>query len=151
VFFAALALGRFSLAAYQDHFELADDTDGMAGLVAAPPALGYSPDQDTQGYPHSPYFAGQTQDYPAQYPASDPFGATQQQNPPYDPFGLTPYTRSQSPCPPASNQFPPGPPFPASQSPFPAAQSPFPASQSPFPPAPDPSVPAQQDPAPPAP
>jgi hypothetical protein len=137
VFFAALALGRFSLAAYQDHFELAEDDDGTAGLVAAPTALGSSPDQDTQGYPQSPYFTGQTQGYPAQYPASDPFGAAQQQYPQYNPFGLTQDARSQSPFPPAPNPFPPGPPFPA--------------SQSPFPPAPDPSVTSQQDPPPPAP
>jgi hypothetical protein len=137
VFFAALALGRFSLAAYQDQFGLANDPDGMVGLVAAPPALLYGPDQDTQGYPHSPYFAGQTQDYPAQYPASDPFGTAQQQYPSQDPFGLTHGGRSWSPFPPAPKPFPPGPPFPA--------------SQSPFPPAPDPSAPSQQDPASPAP
>lgn len=122
VFFAALALGRFSIAAYRDYDEVVTD-DGDAGLVAVGAYGGTQAAQEVQ----QPYSA---QQYAPQYPATDPFppehyaspterypgaeqypGSGQQQAgqyPQHDPFGLTQdlpanqyQQRSQSPFPPA--------------------------------------------------
>jgi len=100
VFFAALALGRFSIAAHQDYAYEADDS----GLGA--PTGG--------GLDFSAYQAGQgssSAEPPApaaQYPVHDPFGLTQ--------------TAPQYP--PAQSQFPSSqPPFPPAQ--FPTSPDPF--------------------------
>ena len=125
VFFAALALGRFSIAAHKDHARLAADLGDAAGVADAG-ALGYSgyanqpytdqPYTDQSGQP--PYQPGQTQDFPAasQYPAGpaafppDQYPTAPEQYPPHDPFGLTQdaYPTSQPPFPPAPNPFPSG-------------------------------------------
>ena len=131
VFFAALALGRFSIAAHKDHARLAADFGDADGAAAAS-ALGYSgyanqpyPDQpgQPQYQPGQPqYQPGQTQDFPApsQYPGPYPAGpdafppdqhpTTPEQYPPHDPFGLTQeaHPTSQPPFPPAPNPFPSG-------------------------------------------
>lgn len=114
LFFAATALGRFSIAAYRDFS--ADDGD-VAGLTGAE-VYG-----DYQQGPQQPYAA--QQQFGSQYPSTDQFppehySAPTQQYPPagqyqspagqypqHDPFGLTQeqpaseYPRSQSPFPPA--------------------------------------------------
>ncbi len=130
VFFAALALGRFSIAAYRDYVGgVAEDVDvaGIAGVGGA--YAGYQAGQEQpyqqQPYQQQPY----QQQYPTaatdpfppshysspteQYPAADQFPPQQQyqapgvQHPQHDPFGLsqdataTQYPRSQSPFPPA--------------------------------------------------
>jgi hypothetical protein len=131
VFFAALALGRFSIAAHKDHARLAADLGAAAGVAGAG-ALAYSAYADQQGQPGQPgqpqYLPGQTQDFPApsQYPEQHPAGqdsfptdqygtapdqyGTAPEYPPHDPFGLTQdaYPPSQPPFPPAPNPFPPG-------------------------------------------
>jgi hypothetical protein len=129
VFFAALALGRFSIAARRDYDDVVTG-DGDAGLAAVGAYGGTQAAQEVQ----QPYSA---QQYASQYPATDPFPpehyaspteqypAAEQQPPPagqqqagqyqaggpqypqHDPFGLTQdlpanqYQRSQSPFPPA--------------------------------------------------
>ena len=130
VFFAALALGRFSTAAYRDYDDVVTD-GGDAGLAAVGAYGGTAAVQEVQ----QPYSA---QQYASQYPATDPFppehyaspteqypgaeqfpGTGQQQAgqyqggagaqyPQHDPFGLTQdlpanqyQQRSQSPFPPA--------------------------------------------------
>jgi hypothetical protein len=136
VFFGALALGRFSIAAYRDQAGLAADL-GDGGGAAGVGALGYSAYADQQGQPQSlsqpgqpqyppvqpQYQPGQTQDFsaPSQYPGPYPAGpdafppdqhaTTPEQYPPHDgPFGLTQaaYPTSQPPFPPAPNPFPSG-------------------------------------------
>jgi hypothetical protein len=152
VFFAALALGRFSIAAHKDHAGLAADLDDAVGVAGAG-ALGYSAYTGPPIQPIQPqYLPGQKQDFPgtasqhpAQYPAGqDSFPPDQQvttpeqyppQYPPHDPFGLTQeaaYPTSQPPFPPAPN------PFPAGQDPAGATQTDLqrPFGQDPAPPAP---------------
>src|SRR5579859_239062 len=115
VFFAALALGRFSLAAYRDYADVAGD-----GAVA--PGSGGGP------LDFSAYQAGQNA--AAAQPAP-----TAPQYPPHDPFGLT-QTNPQYPA----EQYPtsqyPGSQYPGEQSPFGPAQPPFPPAQ--YPTSPDP-------------
>ncbi|HUZ53668.1 MAG TPA: hypothetical protein VMU94_14235 [Streptosporangiaceae bacterium] len=119
VFFAAVALGRFSIAAHKDHARLAAGLGDAAGVAGAG-ALAYSAYADQQGQPQ--HLPGQTQDFPApaQYPAQYPTGpdsfppdqysTTPEQYPSHDPFGLTQdaYPTSQAPFPPAPNPFPSG-------------------------------------------
>jgi hypothetical protein len=117
VFFASLALGRFSIAAYRDYADAGDDLDMAAASTAS-----YSPYHGGQLGSAQPYMSGQPQ-YPSapdqytgteQYSPSDQYAATGEypapagQYPVHDPFGLTqdvspqsPYPRSQSPFPPA--------------------------------------------------
>ena len=118
VFFAALALGRFSIAAHKDHDRLAADLEDDAAMAGVG-AIGHSA---YTGQPIQPIQPGQTQDYPAppQYPGQYPTGqagfppdqypTTPEQYPPHDPFGLTQdaYPASQAPFPPAPNPFPSG-------------------------------------------
>jgi hypothetical protein len=67
VFFAALALGRFSIAAHRDYYDDLVPDDGDAGLAAVGAYGGTQAAQEAK----QPYSA---QQYPSQYPAStDPF------------------------------------------------------------------------------
>lgn len=137
VFFATLALGRFSIAAYRDYEGAADDVD-VAGVAGAGGAYGgYQASQDQphagqQGYqypattdPLPPeHYSSATEQYPAQQQYQPPGG----QYPHHDPFGLgqdataTQYPRSQSPFPPAP--FPGYPDQPASPESTTAAERP---------------------------
>lgn len=126
VFVAAIALGRFSLAAYRD--AVADDftsaqPDAAALAGAGSGAAwtqGFGSYQAAQNPPSFPPAAQQaaTEQFPGtpagtagRYASADPFGG--QQYPPHDPFGLTQdygapaHPASQSPFPPAPNPFPP--------------------------------------------
>ncbi|HEX5188162.1 MAG TPA: hypothetical protein VFW16_01375, partial [Streptosporangiaceae bacterium] len=123
VFFAAIALGRFSIAALRDYDNgLAEDVDvsSIAGVGGA--YAGYQASQDVQQpyqqqyqYPTAAtdpfppeHYASPTEQYPAQ---QQQYQAQQQapagQYPQHDPFGLsqdataTQYPHSQSPFPPA--------------------------------------------------
>src|SRR5262245_51328909 len=84
VFFAALALGRFSIAAAKDSERLNSFLTGAAAgagyqpaqaftttqpQYAADPFASYSPGQHASPYPSEPY---QPQQYPSQYPAEQP-------------------------------------------------------------------------------
>ena len=127
VFFSALALGRFSIAAYRDHVGPADDFGDAAGLAGAgaPDYSAYQAYQDTSSYsPGQPqYPSGETQDYPGQgypqTPAQDPFGRTQ------DALGspLSSYPPAQAPFPPAQ--------FPATPDPFRSTPTSYPQPATP--------------------
>ena len=142
LFFGALALGRFSIAAHRDFS--ADDGD-LAGLTGAGAYGTYQQGQD------QPYSA-QPQ-YGSQYPSTDPFppehySSPTEQYPPAS--GQQPTGQYQSPGgqyqPPAgqlqspAGQYPQHDPFGLTQE-QPASQ--YPPSQSPFPPAPFPGYPEQ--------
>lgn len=122
VFFAALALGRFSLAAYRDYDSgMIEDVDvasiaGVGGSYA-----GYQASQQSyagqQQYPTAitdpfppEHYASPTERYPAGEaypPAQQQYQSPGAQYPQHDPFGLSQdatanqYPRSQSPFPPA--------------------------------------------------
>jgi hypothetical protein len=115
VFFAALALGRFSITAYKDHASPAADIGAYADQQGQPGQSQYQPAQ-TQDFPAPSQYPGQ---YPAepgafppdQYPTTpEQYPTTPEQYPPHDPFGLTQeaYPTSQAPFPPAPNPFPSG-------------------------------------------
>jgi len=109
VFFAALALGRFSITAYRDYVELADDSASAGALdfsayqsgeatstVQQQAASQYAPTgpfgltQTVPQYPaeQSSYQSAQPPFPPAQFPESpDPFGTTQTG---YSPTGFPP-------------------------------------------------------------
>jgi hypothetical protein len=136
VFFAALALGRFSIAAYRDYDGgLTEDVDvgTIAGVGGA--YGGYQASQDVQ----QPYAAQQPYQYPA--PTTDPFppehySSPTEQYPPADQYP------AQQQYQPPGGQYPQHDPFGLSQDPT-ATQSQYPRSQSPFPPAPFPGHPDQ--------
>ena len=133
VFFAALALGRFSIAAHRDYLGMdngAGDAVGLAGLggltgAGTPDYSAYQAGQDTSSYsPGQPqYLPGQTQDLPGQgypqTPAQDPFGRTQ------DALGspLSSYPPAQAPFPPAQ--------FPATPDPFRSTPTSYPQPAAP--------------------
>lgn len=103
IFFAALALGRFSIAAYKDYAGLGADLDDTAGLSSYPTTQQqYLPGQAQ--YP-SQYTPGLDTFPTDQYPAHDQQAA--EQYPSHGAFGLTQdaYPGSQSPFPPAPNPF----------------------------------------------
>ena len=135
VFFAALALGRFSLAAFKDYDGVAVDSSN--GVDAA--FTTYQPDPPAQ----QTYIGGQSQ-FPSQYPSSatEPFPPGQYPSPAgqYPPAtGQYPASAAQQPSP--AGQYPQHDPFGLTQDAYP---SPQPRSQSPFPPAPYPGPPDQQ-------
>jgi len=143
VFFAALALGRFSIAAYRDYNGGAvQDVDvaGLAGIGGAATYGSYQPAQEVQ----QPYQAGQ------QYPATDPFPpehytSPTEQYPPAGHFPGTEHYQATEQYPPAGQQYqqpgyPQHDPFGLTQE-SPGGQ--YPRSQSPFPPVAFPGHPEQ--------
>ena len=144
LFFATLALGRFSIAAHKDHLRFAGELAGAAGVGAAG-ALAYDSYESRQAQGAQQYSPGQAQ-YPSsqdtfpvspdQYPSPDQYQATQAQ---YhgadqysagqggqggyptstDPFAASPRPYSQYPT--TEQQTPPGA-FPSEQDPFPPSQ-----------------------------
>ncbi len=85
VFFAALAIGRLSIAAHRDHLRFGDASDippgGLANVGLSPSGSAFDPYQPTQASPvpstgPQPVVGGDTR-FPSQYPG-DPF--------PGDPF-----------------------------------------------------------------
>ncbi len=79
VFFAALALGRFSLTAHRDYLRADAEAEAEAAYQA-------EPDQAAlDSYAGAGYLPGQSP-YPPQYPSADPYGETQDMlTPPQDP------------------------------------------------------------------
>ncbi|HXP20461.1 MAG TPA: hypothetical protein VN840_12530 [Streptosporangiaceae bacterium] len=126
MFFAALALGRFSIAPAREHARLAEELAGGAGAVglagagalafdayAAQPTQSYSPAQSPYPagpgtFPQSPDSFGQSPDtFPqeafqaeaGQYPASPAPYLGSQETETYQPGGPAPYVSSQDPFP----------------------------------------------------
>jgi len=110
VFFAAVALGRFSITALKDYVGPAADVDdgsGLLGVGAYHAGLDASAQQFAQQYPSGRDTFPPSQ-YPAteQYPAAGQYPATEQY-PQYDPFGRTRGTTVPGQYPPSPSQFPP--------------------------------------------
>jgi hypothetical protein len=115
LFFAAIALGRFSISPAREHDRLADELGGTAG-IAGTGALGYDS--------YSP--AGSAQTYSAAqppYPGSqDPFGQTQDM-----------YSESQNTVTHGAGSYSPGGDYPTSPTPYQGGQDPYSGgSQDPF-------------------
>ena len=130
LFFAAVALGRLSLAAHRDYS--ADDAE-LAGLADTGVYGAYQQGQES----------AQPQ-YGSQYPRTDPFPPEHYASPTeqYPSAGQQPtgqYQPSGGPYQSPAGQYPPNDPFGVTQE-----QSTVQRSQSPFPPAPYPGYPDQQ-------
>jgi hypothetical protein len=140
VFFAAIALGRFSVTALRDQLEV-EEVAGDPGLAAAAGA-GFGPGgtgmpaaagQATQ--PYVPGQSGYAPQYPAQYAAQDtaqPGNGYQYQSQSPFPPAVDPNATSADPYPTAADPYPTGPdPFPAVSGQYPAAAAQYPATQYP--------------------
>lgn len=116
LFFAALALGRFSIAAHKDHLRFGE-LAGAAGLAGAG-AVAYDSYESRQGQPGQ-YAPTQTQ-YPSgpdTFPTSqDQYPASQDHSSSTDPFSASPSPYSQYPT---TEQQTPSAAFPGEQNPFP--------------------------------
>ncbi len=141
VFFAAVALGRFSITALKDYAGPATDMGDGTGIVGVG---AYQAGQDAVaqqfGQPQytSQYPSGREPFPPAQYPATQQYPASASQYPAHDPFRLTrdptvpgQYPQSPSPFPPA-----PYPGYPDQTSPESTTAIERPAGQDPAEPAP---------------
>jgi len=113
LFFAAVALGRFSIAAYRDYVE----DDGLSG-VTSDGALDFSAYQAGQGSA-----TAQAPTVASQYPAPGPFGLTEPES--QYPPEQSQFSASQPPFPPAQ--------YPTSPDPFGTTQTGY--SPSGYPPA----------------
>ncbi len=125
LFFAALALGRFSIAPAREHARVAGElADSGAVGLAGTGAGSYDSYQSAQPA-QAPYSPGQ--DVFGQSP--DPFGQTQ------DRYGQSQNTLPHSPAsfPPAGEQYPTSPkPYQGGQDPYVGSQDPFPGSHDPY-------------------
>jgi hypothetical protein len=143
VFFAALALGRFSIAAHRDYDDVVAD-DGDGGLAAVGAYGGTQAAQEVQqpysAQPYASQYPAATDQFPPehyaspteQYPAAEPQPPAGQQQAGQYPAGQYPAG--------GGAQYPQHDPFGLTQD-LPANQ--YQASQSPFPPAPFPGYPDQ--------
>jgi hypothetical protein len=119
LFFAALALGRFSIAAHKDHLRFGE-LAGAAALAGAG-AVAYDSYESRQGQPGQQYAPTQTQ-YPTspdQYPTTQDQYPTQDHSNSTDPFSAGPSPYSQYPT---TEQQTPSAAFPGEQDPFPPQQ-----------------------------
>jgi hypothetical protein len=123
MFFAALALGRFSIAPTREHARLAEDLAGVAGVAGLAGAGALAYDAYSSRQPTKSYSPVQSQ-YPAgqdTFPQShDAFQAEAGQYP----TSPTPYQGSQETYPAGAQE-----PYVSSQDPFPGSHDPYSSGQ----------------------
>jgi hypothetical protein len=139
IFFAAIALGRFSVMALRDQLEVEEvaGDPGLAGAAGSGFGAGGSgmPAAGLATQPYVPGQSGYAPQYPAQYAAHPGNGYPSQS--PFPP-AANPFAAAADPYPTASDQYPTAADqYPVAPDPYPTGPDPFPAASGQYPTAAD--------------